>query len=144
LPFYNTDVPVSLAGRNDNRCNTDVSRSIRFRLRWHRHVLLFSFLSSPALTVVNNLVASRKLALHGDMSHLPEEQTNPSQFSSTQLKWRSMFPANGIRRHRRRTASWMTKRIDQTLIATGRAARSAESIDRQTDSPMLYISPLKP
>jgi hypothetical protein len=51
----------------------------------------FSFLSSP-LTVVDNFVAFRKLAFHGDMSDLQEsrEQTNPSQFSSTQLKWLSM------------------------------------------------------
>ena len=41
IPFCDTDVPVSLANRDDNSFDTDVSRTIRIRL-WihcHRHVL---------------------------------------------------------------------------------------------------------
>ena len=60
MPFCNTDVPVSLANRNDNCCNTDVSFSIRICLwvHWHRLVLLSSTLYSLALIIIDNSIAS--------------------------------------------------------------------------------------
>ena len=90
MPFCDTDVPVSLANRNDNSVDTDVSRTIRIRL-WvhcHRHVLFPTTPFSLALTVADDSIVSPMAitAVGESLVNQRRNVTHPRQSSPAGLK----------------------------------------------------------
>jgi hypothetical protein len=102
MSFFNTDnVPASRADSNVNRCDADVSLSVRGCFRINRNVLNFpSFLPPRALTILGDPVASSTWAVP---KNEPDEsrRTTPRRLSLAGLKWTWVLFTSGIRRHRR-------------------------------------------